>query len=60
MSKTYDEIKQMKVDATAYDPTVFDSTRSVLEQLELIKDFLTEFPAGFVIWGAIEGIDSYV
>lgn len=60
MSKTYDEIKQMKVDATAYDPTVFDSTRSVLEQLEIIKEYIGEFPTGFVIWGAIEGIDSYV
>ena len=60
MSKTYDEIKQMKVSAVAYDPTVFDSTKSVLEQLEIIKEYISEFPTGFVIWGAIEGIDSYV
>ena len=50
MSKTYDEIKQMKVNAVAYDPTVFDSTRSVLEQLELIKEYISEFPTGFVVW----------
>lgn len=50
MSKTYDEIKQMKVDATAYDPTVFDSTRSVLEQLEIIKEYISEFPTGFRVW----------
>ena len=55
MSKTYDEIKQMKVDATAYNPTVFDSTRSVLEQLELIKKYISEFPTGFVVWEVPRG-----
>lgn len=55
MSKTYDEIKQMKVDATAYDPTVFDSTRSVLEQLEIIKEYISEFPTGFRVWEVPRG-----
>ena len=55
MSKTYDEIKQMKVNAVAYDPTVFDSTRSVLEQLEIIKEYISEFPTGFVVWSVPRG-----
>lgn len=52
MSNIYDELKQKIIKYLDYDPTVFDSTRSVLEQLEIVKDWLANYPSGFVIWRA--------
>lgn len=58
MSKISELIKDKAIDYTSYDPVVFDNKKTVLQQLEIIKSYMSTWPVGFIVWGVVE-FDSF-